>query len=110
MPEHGFNAPIPEIPQMRDQDMDKDLARTFQQWQQQEREEQSRKATAEASMINVAEILQKLDEKLDSEREQRKLSDDVNMKYTIRWNCVNLAVGITGIAVGVAGVIVAIFK
>ena len=67
MPEHGFDTQPPEFPQIRDQEMDKDLARTFQQWQQQEREDQRRKAAAEASMIDAAEILQKLDEKLDAE-------------------------------------------
>ena len=56
----------------------------------------------------AAHILAELDQKLDSERESRRAADAEQMKMTIRWNKINLIVGISGVIVGFAGVIVAV--
>lgn len=60
------------------------------------------------AVLDAAQLLQKLDQKLDEERLARQAADLEQTKLTVRWNKINLTVGIAGVAVGIAGVIVAI--
>ena len=60
------------------------------------------------AVLDAARLLQELDKKLDVERMARTVADTEQAKFTIRWNKINLVVGIVGVLVGIAGVVVAI--
>lgn len=60
------------------------------------------------AILDAAHLLQELDQKLDEERAIRQTADEEQMKLTLRWNKINLLVGIAGVIVGFAGVVVAV--
>lgn len=60
------------------------------------------------AILDTAQLLQKLDQKLDEERITRQAADLEQTKLTVRWNKINLTVGIFGVLVGIAGVVVAV--
>lgn len=65
-----------------------------------------RESERDGAILQTSELLSELDKKLDLENKERKAADAEAMKYTIRWNKINLAVSIVAIIVGVAAIAV----
>lgn len=61
------------------------------------------------AVIQTAKILNELDKKLDRERDERQTEDELSRKYMVRWNKINLVVGVVAILVGVVALAVDIF-
>lgn len=102
MPEYSFGGSpqTPESDQTTNVDFPLDAFLSHEQMSQQ------KKYDAMDAAVDTAAILRKLDEKLDREIQQRESADAEAMSYAIRWNKINLGVGITGIVLGVVAIVV----
>ena len=65
---------------------------------------------SEQHLQNINDSVKVIDDGLKSERIERAEADVENLKYTKRWDRINLTVALVGLVIAIAGVIIALLR